>query len=97
MQSTHYISCIRRHWLVGRLALAVYSFTSRGKHALALIGGNFALCSQLHAIWAEDSLPVCWSQILKCPVPCSQLQRLWAKHGAVLLRYLQPVGRPAGA
>ena len=28
---------------------------------------------------------------------CSQLQRLRAEHGAVLLRHLQPVGRPAGA
>ena len=40
---------------------------------------------------------MCWSQILKCPVLCSQLQRLRAEHGAVLLRHLQPVGRPAGA
>ena len=28
---------------------------------------------------------------------CSRLQRVRAEHGAVLLRHLQPVGRPAGA
>ena len=98
MQSTHYISCIRRHWLMDRPALAVYSFSSKRKHALALLGRS--ICSVQPAAWGVGRRQACLSagsQKLKCPVLCSQLQRLRAEDGAVLLRHLQPVGRSAGA